>query len=82
MCIRDSYWELVKRQTDMSDLMEGLYIKAEEDGLVKDRFKYVRSTFLNTILDSETHWLNRPVIPNPLAPGTDLFSDIPIREEV
>ena len=49
---------------------------------MKDRFKYVRSTFLNTILDSETHWLNRPVIPNQLAPGTDLFSDIPIREEV
>lgn len=76
------YWELVKRQTDMSDLMEGIYIKAEDDGLVTDRFKYVRSTFLNTILDSETHWLNRPVIPNQLAPGTDLFSDLPLREEV
>lgn len=68
-------WELVKKQTDLSDLMEGIYIKVEAGDVVNDRFKYVRSTFLNSILDSETHWLNRPVIPNRLAPGTDLFSD-------
>lgn len=74
-------WDQVKRQTDMSDLMEGIYIKAEEDSLVTDRFKYVRSTFLNTILDSKTHWLNRPVIPNRLAPGTDLFADPPFGGE-
>lgn len=67
-------WELVKRQTDQSDLMEGIYIKVEEGDIVTDRLKYVRSTFLNTILDSETHWLNRPVVPNRLAPGTDLFA--------
>ena len=68
-------WDLVKRQTDRSDLMEGIYIKVEEDDMVTDRFKYVRSTFLNTILDSETHWLNRPVIPNRLAPGIHLFEN-------
>lgn len=75
-------WELVKRQTDMSDRMEGIYIKVEEDGLVTDRYKYVRSTFLNTILDSETHWLNRPVIPNRLAPGVQLFGTAGYRGEV
>ena len=68
-------WDLVKRQTDRSDLMEGIYIKVEEGDMVTDRFKYVRSTFLNTILDSETHWLNRPVIPNRLAPGIHLFEN-------
>lgn len=66
-------YELAVQQTDMSDLMEGIYIKVESDGVVTDRLKYVRSSFLNTILDSETHWMNRPVIPNLLAPGTDLF---------
>jgi hypothetical protein len=34
----------------------------------------VRGSFLNTILDSETHWVNRPIIPNKLKKGVDLFS--------
>lgn len=41
---------------------------------VIDRFKYVRNSFLNTILDSETHWINRTIIPNKLKEGLDLFS--------
>jgi hypothetical protein len=61
------------RETDASDEAEGLYIKAERDGKVVGRYKYVRSTFLNAILDSGTHWLRRPVVPNQLAPGVDLF---------
>lgn len=32
-------WELVKKQTDLSDLMEGIYIKVEEGDVVDDRFK-------------------------------------------
>jgi hypothetical protein len=43
--------------------MEGLYIKVEEDGIVKDRFKFVRSDFLQIMID-EGHWLDRPLIPN------------------
>lgn len=62
-----------RRETDNSELMEGLYIKVEEGGIVKARYKYVRSTFLTTILQSETHWLNRPIIPNLLQPGAELF---------
>lgn len=54
--------------------MEGLYIKVESENEVIDRFKYVRNSFLNTILDSETHWINRPIIPNKLKEGLDLFS--------
>ncbi|MDP4143550.1 MAG: RNA ligase family protein [Bacillota bacterium] len=67
-------FELAKKQTDITDLMEGLYIKLEDEDQVIDRFKYVRSSFLNTILDSETHWINRPIIPNKLKEGIDIFS--------
>ena len=55
--------------TDMSDQMEGLYIKWEEDGVVKGRYKFVRESFTSTIMDSETHWHDRPIINNRLQPG-------------
>lgn len=60
-------------QTDPSSLMEGLYIKVEEEGIVKERYKYVRASFLTTIKQSDGHWLNRPIIPNILHPDVDLF---------
>lgn len=59
---------LVEQQTDKSDLMEGLYIKIEESDSVTGRFKYVRRDFLATVLDSESHWQSRPILPNRLAP--------------
>ena len=55
------------RETDSSDLMEGLYIKVEQDGQVIDRMKYVRASFLQTVDISETHWLERPIVPNGLS---------------
>ena len=62
------------RETDNSDLMEGLYIKVEEDGVVVDRMKYVRASFLQTVDASQTHWLERPIVPNLLSvPVSDLF---------
>lgn len=61
-------------QTDNSMLMEGLYIKVEDDNQVVDRMKYVRYTFLQTVEESETHWLDRPIIPNKLTKNiNDLF---------
>lgn len=60
-------------QTDPSGLMEGLYIKWEEDGVVKGRYKFVRSDFLTTVLNSGGHWLNRPILPNLLKEGVDIF---------
>lgn len=64
------------RETDASDLMEGLYIKIEEKGYVFDRMKYVRASFLQTVDTSETHWLNRPIVPNGLAIGMeDLYGE-------
>lgn len=60
-------------QTDMTGIMEGIYIKVEEGDYVTDRLKYVRGSFLNTILDSESHWASRPIVANRLADGVDLF---------
>ncbi len=53
--------------SDKSDLMEGLYLKIEEDGVVKERYKFVRADFLTAILDAGGHWLDRPILPNRLA---------------
>lgn len=61
------------RETDTSGLMEGLYIKVEEGGVVQARYKYVRAGFLQTVFDSGNHWMERPIVPNLLAPGSSLF---------
>lgn len=66
--------ELAARQTDRTGIMEGIYIKVEDGDYVMDRLKFVRGSFLNTILDSESHWVNRPIIANCLADGVDLFA--------
>lgn len=64
--------ERTLRETDPSSLMEGLYIKVEEDGVVTERYKYVRAGFLQTVLDSHSHWMDRPLLPNQLRAGVDL----------
>ena len=64
----------VARETDASDLMEGLYVKVEESGRVVERYKYVRAGFLTAVVESGTHWLERPIVPNQLAPGVELFA--------
>jgi hypothetical protein len=61
-------------QSDASPLMEGLYIKVEEGGVVKERYKFVRPDFVTRILDSESHWLSRPIVQNKLAPDADIFA--------
>ena len=54
----------VCRETDSTRTMEGIYIKVEENGEVVDRMKYVRATFLQTVEESQSHWLDRPIVPN------------------
>ena len=68
--------ERIARETDPSPLSEGLYVKLERDGRVEGRFKFVRKSFLSSVLDSGSHWLNRPIVPNTLAPGMDLFAGV------
>lgn len=63
-----------KRRLDLSCLSEGLYIKHEEDGVVKARYKFVRRSFTQTLIDNDEHWQKRPILPNRLAPGVDIFS--------
>ena len=55
------------RETDDSNLMEGLYIKVEENGQVVERLKFVRPSFTQTVEVSPTHWLDRPIVPNGLS---------------
>ncbi len=69
--------DLVRQQTDLSDLAEGLYLKTESDGEVTGRYKWVRPDFVQTILDSGSHHSRRPVLPNQLAPGVDLYAPVP-----
>lgn len=64
----------VLKETDTSGLMEGLYVKVEEEGIVQERYKYVRRGFLQSVFDSESHWLDRPLLPNCLKSGTTLFA--------
>ncbi|MCB9559077.1 MAG: RNA ligase family protein [Kofleriaceae bacterium] len=60
-------------ETDPSDDAEGLYVKVEADGAVVARYKWVRASFLTSVVDSGSHWLSRPIIPNQLADGVELF---------
>jgi RNA ligase len=68
---------LALRETDPSGLMEGLYIKVEEGGeeggAVVARYKYVRPGFLQVVLDSGSHWQDRPLLPNRLRPEAELW---------
>lgn len=68
-------YEQVRQETDMTGLMEGLYIKVEEDGQVKERYKFVRADFVNKIIEGEEHHMNRPIVPNRLKDDVDLFAD-------
>lgn len=64
----------VRAETDLSDAMEGLYLKVEEKGAVVARYKFIRPSFVTAVLDSGSHWLDRPIVPNQLADGVDLFA--------
>ncbi len=63
-------------ETDNTDIMEGLYIKVEEDGQVVNRLKYVRSGFAQGANTSPHHWLTKTIIPNGLSvPIESLFEE-------
>lgn len=64
-------------QTDKSDRSEGLYLKVEDDENVLARYKLVRHDFVQAILDSGSHHARRPVLPNQLATGVDLYAETP-----
>lgn len=57
----------VLAETDGHDAMEGIYIKIEDDERVLDRLKWVRASFLSSLAESGSHWLDRPIVANRLA---------------
>jgi hypothetical protein len=60
----DQPLDKVLAQTDQSDLSEGLYVKQEEERRVSGRYKYVRFGFLETIINSGSHTMDREPIHN------------------
>lgn len=62
------------RETDPLDTAEGLYLKVESATAVLARYKWIRASFLTTVVDSGSHWLDRTIIPNQLAPDVDIFT--------
>jgi hypothetical protein len=69
--------ERAELETDPTDLAEGLYVKVEDPdtGVVLGRYKWIRASFLTSVNDSGGHWLNRPIVPNQLAEGVELFAE-------
>jgi hypothetical protein len=65
--------QVTAKTADLSGLMEGLYVKIEEHGQVVGRYKFVRTGFLQTVLDSGSHWLDRPLLPNRLRTDVSLW---------
>ncbi len=55
------------------NLMEGLYLRTEANGHVTGRAKIVRPEFVEKIKQS-THWQQKAMVPNQLAPGVDIWS--------
>lgn len=52
------------RDTDDEDAMEGLYVKIERAGVVVERLKWVRASFLQVVESSNSHWFDRPIVVN------------------
>jgi hypothetical protein len=65
---------LGRSRCSSTEPMEGLYLKHEENGLVLARCKYVRTDFPQAVAESDTHWMDRPIVPNQLRAGVDLFA--------
>ncbi|GAB5440561.1 MAG: RNA ligase family protein [Fuerstiella sp.] len=55
------------------NLMEGLYLRTEAEGVVSGRAKCVRPEFVEKIKQS-THWQHQQMVPNQLAEGVDIWS--------
>lgn len=54
------------------DVMEGLYLRTERDGVVTGRAKLVRPEFVEKVKQS-THWQHQTMVPNLLADGADIW---------
>ena len=48
---------------DPSDLMEGIYVRIEDEDWTVGRMKLPREEFMKVRTD-DSHWMTRPIIPN------------------
>jgi hypothetical protein len=64
------------------ETMEGLYIKWEQDGRVCGRYKFVRRSFTQAVEEEGEHWMDRPIEPNQLKVGVDIFSACPTKGQI
>ncbi len=58
----EAYNELTpqeKYETDLTGMMEGLYIKCESQNFVEARYKLIRPDFIRNIIESGSHWRKR-----------------------
>jgi hypothetical protein len=68
----DSHFENpITKRTD--NLMEGLYLRTEAEGVVSGRAKFVRPEFVEKVKQS-THWQHQQLVPNLLANDVDFWS--------
>jgi hypothetical protein len=67
----DSHFEnpLTKR---VDNLMEGMYLRTEADGVVTGRAKFVRPEFVEKVKQS-IHWQHQAMVPNELAASVDIW---------
>lgn len=56
----------------VDQLMEGLYLRTEAEGIVTGRAKWVRPEFVERIKQSE-HWQYQTMVPNELEPGRSIW---------
>jgi hypothetical protein len=68
--------ERAAAETDAGEEMEGLYLKVEQGDRVVDRLKWVRAGFLQAMLESGSHWLDRPIIANRLADPAVMYASL------
>lgn len=61
----------ITRRSD--NLMEGLYVRTEANGVVTGRAKFVRPEFIEKVKQS-THWQHQTVVPNLLADDVDIWA--------
>lgn len=66
-------YQKILSETDQSGLMEGLYIKQEDDFQVINRYKFVRYEFLQCILNSGSHLIDRIPVYNSVLGDTYSF---------
>jgi hypothetical protein len=64
--------ESVFKEIDLSDQMEGFYLKIENKDQTISRAKSVRSDFIQTAANS-SHWIKRPIIQNKIREGENIW---------